>query len=216
MRSIIATSALALAIAVPGLAAAQELKFSGGATLATKYIADGIEQTKGAAIQPWIEGEIAGFYFGAWLSNVDKALLGGDSVETDLYLGYRGEAGMFGYDIGYTHYYYNKSGSCCGQIIGSVSIAPTDALSMGVRVAYDPDAKVTNSRLTAGYAFGEKFAVEALYGKINKGGHAYYAVSGSYALTDSLGLSLTLSDTDRAGVDDKQVVLALDYSFSFN
>ncbi len=216
MRSIIATSALALAIAVPGLAAAQELKFSGGATLATKYIADGIEQTKGAAIQPWIEGEIAGFYFGAWLSNVDAGPSASDSVETDLYLGYRGEAGMFGYDIGYTHYYYNKSGSCCGQIIGSVSIAPTDALSMGVRVAYDPDAKVTNSRLTAGYAFGEKFAVEALYGKINKGGHAYYAVSGSYALTDSLGLSLTLSDTDRAGVDDKQVVLALDYSFSFN
>lgn len=218
MRSIIATSVLALSIALPGVAAAQQLKFSGGATLASQYVADGIEQTKGVAIQPWIEGEIGGFYFGAWMSNVDKALLGGDSVETDLYVGYRGEAGMLSYDVGYTHYFYNKSGECCGDLSLGLGIAPTDQLSLGVKIKHNPSkstnpTKASNLSVSADYAITDKFAIGATYGKITKGGMKYWSVGGSYALTDSLGLGLTWHDTS---VSKGLAVLALDYSFSFN
>ena len=218
MRSIIASSALALAIAVPGLAAAQELKFSGGATIATKYVADGIEQTKGLAFQPWIEGEINGFYFGAWMSNVDKTLLGGDSVETDLYVGYRGEAGILSYDVGYTRYYYNKSGNCCGDLHLALGVAATDKLTLGTKIKHNPSkstnpAKQSNLSVSADYAFTDQFSMGAIYGKVTKGGMKYWSVGASYALSDAFAIGLTYHDTN---VSKGVAVLSLDYAFSFN
>ncbi|MDX5358837.1 MAG: TorF family putative porin [Rhodobacterales bacterium] len=217
MRSIIATSALALAIAVPGLAAAQELKFSAGATLASQYVADGIEQTKGIAFQPWVEGEIGGFYFGAWLSNTDKAIVGSSS-EIDLYVGYRGEVGMFSYDVGYTRYYYqNPKVDCCGDIIVQLGLAPTDKLSLGTKVKYNPSkstnpTKAYNLSISADYALTDKFSMGAVYGKVTKGGMKYWSVGGSYAINDDLALGLSWNDTNTTkGV----AVLALDYAFSF-
>lgn len=218
MRLIIASSVLALAVAAPGLAAAQELKFSGGATIASKYVADGIEQTKGIAVQPWIEGEINGFYFGAWMSNVDKALLGGDSVETDLYFGYRGEVGILSYDVGYTRYYYNKSGNCCGDLILSMGVAATDKLGLGLKIKHNPSsstnpAKQSNLSVSADYAFTDQFSMGATYGKVTKGGMKYWSVGGSYAINDAFGIGLTWYDTD---VSKGVAVLSLDYAFSFN
>lgn len=218
MRSIIATSVLALSIALPGVAAAQQLKFSGGATLASQYVADGIEQTKGLAFQPWIEGEIGGFYFGAWGSNTDKAIVGSSS-EIDLYFGYRGEAGMLSYDIGYTRYYYQGPKlDCCGDLSLGLGISPTDQLSLGFKIKHNPSkstnpTKASNLSVSADYAITDKFAIGATYGKITKGGMKYWSVGGSYALTDSLGLGLTWHDTSTT---KGLAVLALDYSFSFN
>ena len=212
MRLFLATSALALAAALPGAAAAQQLSFSGGATLTSEYVASGKKQSDGPAFQPWIEGEINGFYFGAWMSNVDKTILGGDTIETDLYFGYRNEVGKFSYDLGYARYFYNNSGNCCGEVILNLGYGLTDALSMGVRVAHDPSAKVTNTSLSAGYAFSDKFSMEAKYGKINKGGHKYWSVGGSYAINDSFGIGLAYHDTN---VSKGLAVLSLDYSFSF-
>jgi hypothetical protein len=83
---------------------------------------------------------------------------------------------------------------------------------MGVRVAHDTTFKTTNTSLNAGYALTDKFALDATYGKINKGGRTYWAVGGSYAINDSFGVGLAYHDTD---VSKGLAVLSLDYSFSF-
>lgn len=212
MRKLLVSSAALLALSVPGVAAAQGLSFSGGATLTSEYVASGLKQSDGPAFQPWIEGEVNGFYFGAWLSNTDLAITGG-TMEIDLYLGYRNEVGKFSYDVGYARYFYrNPQADCCGELIVNLGYAPTDALSMGVRVAYDTTFKTTNSSLSLGYALNDKLSLEAKYGKINKGGRTYWSLGGSYAVTDSFGIGLAYHDTD---VSKGLAVLSLDYSFSF-
>lgn len=212
MRHALATTAILAALAVPGVAAAQQLSFTGGVTLTSEYVASGLKQSDGPALQGWVEGEINGFYFGAWASNTDRAITGGTS-EIDLYFGYRNEVGKFSYDIGYARYFYqNPRANCCGEIKLALGYAVTDALSLGVNVAHDPTAKVTNTSLTAGYAFTDKFAMEATYGKFNKGGRTYWSVGGSYAINDNFGIGLAYHDTD---VSKGLAVLSLDYSFSF-
>jgi uncharacterized protein (TIGR02001 family) len=212
MRNLLASSALLMAFAAPGAVAAQQLTFSGGASLKSEYVASGLKQSDGPALQAYIEGEVSGFYFGAWMSNTDLAITGGRS-EIDLYFGYRNEVGKFSYDIGYARYFYqNPRSNCCGEVIVNLGYAVTDALSMGVRVAHDPAAKVTNTSLNAGYALTDKFALDATYGKINKGGRTYWSVGGSYAINDNFGIGLAYHDTS---ISQGLAVLSLDYSFSF-
>lgn len=212
MRKLLASSALFLAFAAPSAVAAQQLSFSGGVSLKSEYVASGLKQSDGPAVQAYIEGEASGFYFGAWVSNTDLALTGGKS-EIDLYLGYRNEVGKFSYDIGYARYFYqNPRSDCCGDFIVNLGYSLTDQLSMGVRVAHDPSAKITNTSLSVGYAVTDKFALDATYGKFNKGGRSYWSVGGSYAINDSFGIGLAYHDTD---VSQGLAVLSLDYSFSF-
>ena len=211
MRSLLAASALALGVSVPGLAAAQDLSVSAGFTLTSRYVSSGIEQTKGAAFQPWVEAEIAGFYFGAWASNTTKSVIG-HSAEIDLYLGYRNQIGIFAYDVGYARYFYRgPSWDCCGEITLDLSVTPVEQFTVGLDIAHDPSADVTNSAVYASFAPMDKITLDATYGEINKGGHSYWSVGAGYAVTDSLGLSLAYHDTD---ISKGLAVLSLDYSFS--
>jgi uncharacterized protein (TIGR02001 family) len=212
MRTFLTTSALLLSLAAPSLVAAEGLTFSGGATLTSRYVSNGLRQSDGLAFQPWVEGEVNGFYFGAWASNVSKDLLG-QSSEVDLYFGYRNEVGKFNYDLGYAHYFYRgPKEDCCGEIILAMGYAATEQLGLGLELAYDPDAKVTNASVNAAYAVNDKISLAAELGKINKGGQRYWSVGGSYAINDALGASLTYHDSN---IDKGTAVLALDYSFSF-
>jgi uncharacterized protein (TIGR02001 family) len=104
-------------LASAGIAQADEPRAFAGATLTSNYLVDGLTQTQdGPAFQPYLEVEFPpGFYVGAWLSNVDFGD-DTDSLETDLYIGFRGEAAGFSYDIKYYRYYYNETGYCCGEI----------------------------------------------------------------------------------------------------
>ena len=210
MRSLFATSALALAIALPTFAAAQDLSVSAGATLTSEYLANGIKQSDGVALQPWIEAEIQGFYFGMWASNTSSAIVGSD-MEVDLYAGYRNEVGKFSYDLSYARYFYRSpSVNCCGEVILSMGVAATDALSLGVRFAHDPVADVTNSRLTLDYAVNDKIGISAAAGTISNA-HDYWSVGGSYAISDNVSLSASWNDTS---ITKGLAVVALDVSFN--
>jgi uncharacterized protein (TIGR02001 family) len=87
-----------------GVAAAE---VTANAAVTNNYIWRGITQTTDqAAVQggiDWSGGP--GFYAGTWLSNVDFSGLG-DGYEMDVYAGWGGEAGGFGYDLGILSYQY--------------------------------------------------------------------------------------------------------------
>jgi len=100
-----------IAIAISALlmagSAAAELSANIGAT--SNYVWRGATQTDdNAAVQGGIDyAHDSGFYLGTWVSNVDFG--SGGEVEWDLYGGFGGEVGGFGYDLGIIYYAYPDS-----------------------------------------------------------------------------------------------------------
>ena len=100
---------LTLGSAAAMLLSAQALASDGlsaNVGLNSNYLWRGVTQTDDqAAISGGIDySGPSGFYLGTWVSNVD---FGDDThAEVDLYGGFAGEAGDFGYDVGYIYYGY--------------------------------------------------------------------------------------------------------------
>lgn len=217
---------LAAATACPSFALAgdNELTFSGGVTLTSRYISSGVEQSKGAAIQPWLEGDYNGVYFGAWGSTVSKEIMGDDIYEVDLYLGYRSEIGKFSYDLSYARYYYNEMYDgeyVYRDVVLSLGYAASEQVSVGTTLKHNTqsgDERVLNSSIFADYAVNDKIGLNATFGNVNYNAigvadYDYWSIGGSYALSDALSFTLSWNDTNRDGADDAIAIVALDYSF---
>lgn len=79
--------------------------------LTSDYVFRGVSQTQGGpAVQGGFDySHASGLYVGTWASNVEWVSTGykdNNSLEIDLYGGYRGALGDFGYDLGVITYYY--------------------------------------------------------------------------------------------------------------
>lgn len=215
MRPHLAALSAALLLA-PGIAGAQSISFSLGASIVSEYEANGVRQSNGVAFQPYVEAEIAGFYAGIWASNVDENIIGaGDTFEYDLYAGYRNSVGALNYDLSYAHYFYNGSGACCGEVILSLDYGFTEQLNLGTRFAWDPNTGTVNSRLFGSFAITPQFSVDARYGTISNGGHQYWSIGGSYALNDNVSAFLAYHGTSLPSPDDSLIVGGVSFAFSF-
>ena len=107
----------ALAVSTITTTAMAEVEVSANVSATNNYVWRGMTQTNNqAAVQGGIDLGMGGFYLGTWTSNVDytssktvnnveTTTLAGDT-EVDGYIGYAGEAGALGYDIGYIKYGY--------------------------------------------------------------------------------------------------------------
>ena len=120
MKKLIAAAGFAaLVAAVPSVGMAQDKKeasphtFTGNLNLVSEYRYRGISQTNN---KPAVQGgfdyaHASGVYVGTWLTNVSWLSDGGagtvsNSLEWDIYGGYKGAVGDFGYDVGLLYYYY--------------------------------------------------------------------------------------------------------------
>ena len=124
MKKLLHALVLTGLVAAPALAMAAEKpvsphSLSGNISLTSDYVFRGVSQTQGG---PTVQGGIdyshaSGFYVGTWASNVawvstnDPSTLAGffkdsNSMEIDLYGGYKGTLGDVGYDVGVITYYY--------------------------------------------------------------------------------------------------------------
>lgn len=180
-RAAAVAAALTLA-ATPALA--QGLSFSGGVGITSNYMARGVTQSANRpALSFWLEGETAGFYAGLWASSVRLAP---DSVELDLYAGYRFSVGAASFDIGYTRYFYDSTGNCCGEVYGLVEVQ-TDPVRVFGGVYFDPRLRSTNDiHLGLGYGFLDRFEASAQIGRA-VGGVNYGVLGLDYQLNDSVG-----------------------------
>ena len=207
----------AAGLALPGLAHAQSsasdggLSFSGSVTVATAYVSDGLEYSDGLVVQPYLELGYAGFYAGIWATNAEEDLLGASS-EVDFYIGYRGEAGSFYYDIGYGYYVYpGASGFNSGEVLVSGGVGLSDALFATVYLAYSPDFETLDRSLGIDY-YGpvDGLSLAATLG--NNESWRYWSVGASYALSETISASLTWHDTDLVDTDGL-LVAGLNISF---
>lgn len=112
MRKSILSAAVAAALLVPGLAAAQAASpISGNMSLVSDYRFRGITQTfEEPALQGGFDyAHSSGIYLGNWNSSIADSFFAGSPLEMDFYGGYKGTAGPLGYDLGLLYYYYPGS-----------------------------------------------------------------------------------------------------------
>ena len=115
MRTSHLAVALVAALPIAAEVHAEDSLFSANVGFVSDYAYRGISQTdERPALQGGLDyAHASGLYAGAWGSNVswlsdsDPAI--SNSLELDLYGGYRGEAGSIGYDVGLLQYYYPGS-----------------------------------------------------------------------------------------------------------
>jgi uncharacterized protein (TIGR02001 family) len=192
-------------------ATAPAVTVSGSVALASRYVSDGVEYSTSGVIQPYVELGYAGFYAGVWATNAEKDLLGADS-EIDYYLGYRGEAGTFYYDVGYGYYTYPGASELnSGEVLVSGGVGLNETVYLTAAFAYSDEFETLDSSLQVDYYTPvEGLSLTALYGD-NDTWH-YWSAGGSYALGDRVSVDLTWHETDLADVDGL-FVLSLETTF---
>jgi len=113
MRKSILSAAVAAALLVPGLAAAQAAAspITGNMSLVSDYRFRGLTQTfEEPALQGGFDyAHSSGIYLGNWNSSISDNFFAGSPLEMDFYGGYKGAAGPLGYDVGVLYYYYPGS-----------------------------------------------------------------------------------------------------------
>ena len=112
MRKSILSAAVAAALLVPGVAAAQAASpITGNMSLVSDYRFRGLTQTfEEPALQGGFDyAHSSGIYLGNWNSSISDNFYAGSPLEMDFYGGYKGAAGPLGYDVGVLYYYYPGS-----------------------------------------------------------------------------------------------------------
>ena len=114
MRKSVVCIAVAAALAVPALAAAQAAAPSpvaGNLSLVSDYRFRGLTQTfEEPALQGGFDyAHSSGFYVGNWNSSIADTFFGGSPLEMDFYAGYKPTFGDIGLDLGILYYYYPGS-----------------------------------------------------------------------------------------------------------
>lgn len=135
-----ALAAAAFGFAAPASAQTDvDLSYNIGVT--SDYVFRGFTQTmEDPAIQGGLDLTAGSFYAGVWASNVDF----GDSTDAEIdgYLGFRGEAVGFGYDVGLIGYGYVNDPAASGYAYGEAKVAVSRAFgpgTVGVAAYYSPD-----------------------------------------------------------------------------
>lgn len=129
--------ALLYLLSIPAVA---EVSANIGVT--SNYLWRGVTQSEdSAAVSGGVDYESeSGFFAGAWISNV--SFEGASENETDLYVGYSGEADRLGYSVMYNYYMYSQSENVdFGEVLVDLNF---DIVSFGLAYTANDDALSEN------------------------------------------------------------------------
>ncbi|HVF15362.1 MAG TPA: TorF family putative porin [Steroidobacteraceae bacterium] len=212
------------ALGLLATAAAANAEVSGTAAIVSDYDFRGISQTgEDPAVQLSIDyGHESGWYVGTWGSNVDFGV-DDPSTEVDLYTGFKGTAGDFGWDAGIVYYAYpSASDLSYPEIYGKFSY---NIVSAGVYYSNSFGSKDNDEAiyvygdvgipagpltigLHAGYSTGD--GIEQTYGGFGGVEDSYfdYSVGLSYTASNiTLGMKWVAYDADISS--DDRVILSI-------
>ena len=217
MKKILLALAAALTVtALPSVSFAEDSPLSFNLGAFTDYRYRGISQTR---LKPAIQGGVdyalpAGFYVGAWASNIKwiKDIPGGDAgVEIDLYGGYKGEIQKdLAYDIGVLTYQYpsnnlNPSANTT-ELYGALTFGPaTLKYSHSVTNLFGFTDSKNSGYLDLSATFdvsGFSVTPHLGYQKVAKNSNASYT---DYSLTVSKDLSGFVLSAALIGTDTKTI-----------
>jgi uncharacterized protein (TIGR02001 family) len=170
MKSKLLNSLILAALAVPGVAMAEDSPFSGNVSLTTDYLYRGVTQTdhRGAIQGGFDYANPNGVYAGVWGSNISWLQDGGSytagaSLELDTYAGYRNSfAEDFSYDVGFLRYNYS------GELVPGTPTASTNEIYGLIGWKW----------ITAKYSY----SLGNLFGYAQSSGSGYFDLTGTYTL----------------------------------
>ncbi|CAN7723897.1 TorF family putative porin [Acidovorax sp. LjRoot66] len=223
--------AVALLAAFPLLASAQ---LTGSVTLTSNYKFRGQDQdvSKARAIKPAIQGGFdyafgeSGFYVGNWNSSVDW--LPRNSIESDIYGGYKFKAGSVDLDVGALTYIYpgNSNGNTT-EVYGAATFGPVTAkyshtLSKDYFAYAGPGFKGRNTgylNLAFAQEVAPKITLKAAVGYTRFGGdivapnYIDYSVGGAYDFGSGLSLGAAVVGANKKDyfgpVNQSRVIVTL-------
>jgi len=198
--------AIAAGLAVPAFSASvAQAEVSANIGISNMYLWRGQNLTPDA---PQVHGGIEfsngeGLYGGLWTTNED------DGHETDLYIGYGGEAGDISYDVSYWHYLYPEDG-----LAGEGPTTPTNvglgdnSLSelviglgyqdFGLTLYNSVEAQDGSDWLyyTIDYTAGKYNILYGAWTYSDAGNNEYSHVTVSYSYDDNLSLAVSVAQED--------------------
>ncbi len=164
----------------PALEETSDFTYSANIALTSNYVWRGITQTDNSpAIQGGFDLGYKGFYAGVWGSNVEFGSVLDESMELDLYGGYKGEVAGIGYDLGYIKYAYphNSSALNFGEAYVGLSKSIGD-LGLSGKYYFGADApsgvkKLDYYEVGASYTLPYDMSIGATYGDYEDTGSNY-------------------------------------------
>jgi uncharacterized protein (TIGR02001 family) len=183
MRNVLLLGAVAVGFAAPAFAQAAPaadpgFTVTGNIALTTDYAFRGISQTdEHPAVQGGFDATFGSFYAGTWASNVDFGF--SDSIELDVYGGYKFNAGPVALDVGVIGYLYpSAADDGLSQGTGELdyyegyvkgSFSPVTGLTIGGAGYYSPEytgktGKAYYVEVNGAYTFSPEFAASGAVG----------------------------------------------------
>lgn len=204
---------MAAGLAAPSIAVAE---VSGTVGVSNMYFWRGQDISNGGA---QVFGSLdyahsTGLYAGIWGSSET------DTTEYDLYAGYAGSVGDFGYDIAYVDYNYpNDTDSDLQEVILSLGYAGFSAagyFGVGDYGRGDDAEDNEDNYFTLGYSY-DKYGITVGTWDFDAEDANYTHVDLSYALTDELGFTVSkIVDSEDDNMDDNDDALfVVTYALSF-
>lgn len=220
LSSVALASAMAMgAMTIPSMASA-EVGYN--AAVGSMYLWRGQDVSNGPTISGGIDySHDSGFYASAWASSginggdTTADSNSGDGYELDLWAGYAGEVGGFGYDISYWDIDYPQTATESGNEL-IVGLSYED---FSFSYTMNTDSASDYEYITLGYSY-DKFGIT--YGMSDTGtGGEYSHIDLSYAATDALTFTLSkASDSSSAayiadpdgGATPEEILISVSYS----
>jgi len=197
------SAGLALALFITSVAQAG---VSGNLGFTSDYYYRGIFQAP-SSVNAGLDFESSGFYAGTWAADVK------DGLEIDGYFGYGSEIGDFGYNIGYTGYFYTGDfddtyqelnfGTSYGLVAVEVALGQYDNFA-------GPTLNYTYYSLTV-----TKEGFYAKYGGFSQdfSGEYFEAGFGTTVAEIDVGIAAIFANKELVGTSDESLVLTISKSF---
>lgn len=219
-HALVLTGLVGMPAAVMAEEPASPHTFSANITLASDYVFRGVSQTQnGPAIQGGVDyTHASGLYVGTWASNVswvstkntdtgDGWFKDNNSMEIDLYGGYRGSLGDVGYDVGVITYYY--PGDQISEAAGATDPDTTEVyLGASWKFLSAKYSHTVSDRFVGWSTLDGGKTKGSYYAELN----ANYALDGGWGLIGHVGYQ-DVKDNDDASYTDWKVGVSKDIGF---
>jgi uncharacterized protein (TIGR02001 family) len=205
---VIATSIALTGLAVPAVSSADT---SASVAVSNMYLWRGLNLSPdGGVVSGSLDYSMGGFYAGVWGSSENEG------TETDLYLGYAGEAGDFSYDVGYAYYMYPED---------PADLSDSDAAEVYVTLGYGPVSLSIYQQVDSDLDDDMYYALSGSFGKftatygawdLENPGDEYTHITLDFAATDELSFSVSKADSDIGDESIEDPLFAVSWSKSFD
>ena len=208
--AIVATTVSASALMAPSIASA-EVSANVGVSNMYLWRGQNLCQSGGVVSGGLDYGHESGTYAGIWTTSET------DGHETDLYLGFGGEAGAVSYDVSYWHYLYPEDGelaeSDLSELVVSVGAGPVTATAYA---SVDSEFAGADDDWVYFTLAAEQGAFGVTYGQwTGLDANNYSHVTASFAATDEVSFSISMAQEDDVEMDEDPL-FAVSYTKSFD